>query len=351
VRHLRPGEQGVAPDIEIWDDPAAVRQGHDPQFGARHSRRHGSPHEEPRAPAPAEPLYPDYAKLIMIQYDSHKWLDHFFDIRGSLVREIIGRVSLCVAWSAAVVAFHNYVAPVGMPIQLHTLMGLALGLLLVFRTSSSYDRFWEGRKLWGGIVNETRNLVRSASVYIKGDPALVARLTRWTAAFPWATMHRLRGTEGLGPPINELPPAEAQEAINAQHPALAVARNMSDCLQEARERELISDIMLTSMDQNIQLLVDYLGSCERISKTPMPFAYAVHLRRALVLYCFTLPFAMVETFGWTTIVDVLIIAYTFFGIEEIGVEIESPFGDDANDLPLEDICETIHKNVYAQAGI
>ncbi|QQW36086.1 bestrophin family protein [Mycobacterium marinum] len=287
----------------------------------------------------------------MIEYDSHKWLDHFFDIRGSLVREISGRVSLCVAWSAAVVAFHNYVVPVGMPFQLHTLMGLALGLLLVFRTNSSYDRFWEGRKLWGGIVNETRNLVRSASVYIKGDPALVARLTRWTATFAWASMHSLRGTKGLGPQIAELPPAEAQEVIDAQHPPLAVAGNMSDCLREARERRLISDIMLTSMDQNIQLLVDYLGGCERIRKTPMPFAYAVHLRRALVLYCFTLPFAMVETFGWTTIVDVLIIAYTFFGIEEIAVEIESPFANDANDLPLEDICETIHKNVYAQAGI
>ena len=288
----------------------------------------------------------------MIDYDPHKWLSHFFDIRGSLVREIIGRVSLCVAWSAAVVAFHNYVAPVGMPIQLHTLMGLALGLLLVFRTSSSYDRFWEGRKLWGGIINETRNIVRSASTYITADAALVARLTRWTAAFPWAVMDSLRGTDFLRTQITELPPAKAQEAVDAQHPALAVAGNMSACLREARERDLISsDIMLTSMDQNIQLLVDYLGSCERIRKTPMPFAYAVHLRRALVLYCFTLPFAMVDTFGWTTIIDVLVIAYTFFGIEEIGVEIEDPFGYDANDLPLEGFCETIHKNIYAQAGI
>lgn len=287
----------------------------------------------------------------MIQYDAHKWLDHFFDIRGSLVREIIGRVSLCVAWSAAVVAFHRYVAPVGMPFQLHTLMGLALGLLLVFRTNSSYDRFWEGRKLWGGIVNETRNLVRSATVYMKDDPALVARLTRWTAVFPWTAVHSLRGTKGLGPQIAELPPDEAQEAVDAEHPALAVAGKMSDCLREARDRGLISDMILTSMDQNIQLLIDYLGGCERIRKTPMPFAYAVHLRRALVLYCFTLPFAMVETFGWTTIVDVLFIAYTFFGIEEIGVEIESPFGHDANDIPIEHISETIHKNVYAQAGI
>ena len=140
----------------------------------------------------------------MIQYDPHKWLDHFFDIRGSLVREIFGRVALCVAWSAGVVAVHKYVQPVGMPSLLHTLMGVAMGMLLVFRTSSSYDRFWEGRKLWGGIVNETRNLGRGAAVHLKDDPALLARLTRWTAAYAWAAMHSLRGTDGLGPQAHEL---------------------------------------------------------------------------------------------------------------------------------------------------
>jgi putative membrane protein len=287
----------------------------------------------------------------MIQYDPHKWLDHFFDIRGSLVREIGGRVALCVAWSAGVVAVHKYVQPVGMPSLLHTLMGLAMGMLLVFRTSSSYDRFWEGRKLWGGIVNETRNLIRGAAVHLKDDPALLARLTRWTAAFPWAAMHSLRGTDGLGPQAHELAADEAKDAIDAQHTAMAVAGVMTGCLREARDKGLVSDIVMAALDQNIQQLVDYLGGCERIRKTPMPFAYAVHLRRALVLYCFTLPFAMVETFGWTTVVDVLVLAYTFFGIEEIGVEIEGPFGHDDNDLPLEDICETIHKNLYAMAGI
>ena len=287
----------------------------------------------------------------MIQYDPHKWLDHFFDIRGSLVREIFVRVALCVAWSAGVVAFHKHVHDVSMPSLLHSLMGVALGMLLVFRTSSSYDRFWEGRKLWGGIVNETRNLIRGASVHLKDDPALLARLTRWTAAFPWAAMHSLRGTDGLGPQAHELPAAQAREAMDAQSTVLAVATNITRCLREARDKALISDIILASLDQNIQQLVDYIGGCERIRKTPMPFAYAVHLRRALVLYCFTLPFAMVETFGWTTVVDVLVLAYTFFGIEEIGVEIEGPFGDDDNDLPLEDICETIHKNLYALAGI
>lgn len=287
----------------------------------------------------------------MIHYDPHKWLDHFFDVRGSLVREIAWRVSLCVAWSIGVVAFHKHVFPVAMPSLLHTLMGVALGMLLVFRTSSSYDRFWEGRKLWGGIVNETRNLVRGAATQFGQDKELLARLTRWTAAFAWAAKNGLRGSEGLGPQQHELPERAAREAAAAQHPALAVSEEMTACLREARDKGLISDIVMMGLDQNIQLLVDYLGGCERIRKTPMPFAYAVHLRRALVLYCFTLPFAMVEAFGWTTVADVLILAYTFFGIEEIGVEIEGPFGHDDNDLPLEDICETIHKNIYALAGI
>jgi putative membrane protein len=101
------------------------------------------------------------------------------------------------------------------------------------------------------------------------------------------------------------------------------------------------------LDQNVQLLIDYLGGCERIHKTPLPFAYVVHLRRALILYCFTLPFALVESFGWGTILDTLLVAYVFFGIEEIGVEIENPFGQDDNDLPLERICATIEQNLQA----
>jgi ion channel-forming bestrophin family protein len=287
----------------------------------------------------------------LIQYDPHNWFDHFFDIHGSLVKEIGGRVLLCVAWSVVVVLIHRHVVAVGIPSLLHTLVGLALGLLLVFRTNASYDRFWEGRKLWGGIVNETRNLIRGAGAHLGSEPELLARLTRWTAVFPYAAMNTLRGLQGLGPLARELPEDEAEAAASAQHPALAVAARMTECLQIARRRGALSDILYAALDQNIQLLVDYLGSCERIRKTPLPFAYVVHLRRSLVLYCFSVPFALVETFGWTTVFDVLLLSYIFFGIEEIGVEIEGPFGYDPNDLPLEDICETIHKNLYALAGL
>lgn len=186
-----------------------------------------------------------------------------------------------------------------------------------------------------------------AHVHLKDEPELFRRLTLWTAAFPWAAMRTLRG-EPLDADLGRLlPPADVEYIAAAQHPALAVSIEMTACLAEARRRGAISGIVLTAMDRNIELLVDYLGGCERIRKTPLPFAYVVHLRRVLVLYCFTLPFALVETFGWATVLDVFLLTYTFFGIEEIGVEIEGPFGDDANDLPLEEFCEGIDANLLA----
>ena len=287
----------------------------------------------------------------MIYYDPHKWLDHFFDVRGTLVREIGARVGICVAWSVVVVAVHMSGWPLAIPSVLHSLVGVALGLLLVFRTNASYDRYWEGRRLWGGIVNECRNLIRGASVHLREDPELLRQLTGYTAMFPWAAMSVLRGESRLGPAAEQLPPAEAELLRSAQHPAMLIARQMTSCLDRARRNGLISDILHAMLDNNVHLLVGYLGGCERIRKTPLPFAYVVHLRRAMFLYCLTLPFAIVEGFGWAAIAAVLMVTYALFGIEEIGVEIEGPFGDDANDLPMQEICETIHSNVHALAGI
>lgn len=287
----------------------------------------------------------------MIDYDPHSWVDHFFDIKGSMVREILGRVAVCVVFSLFVVIAHERGLHVAIPSTLHSLVGVALGLLLVFRTNASYDRFWEGRKLWGGIVNETRNLARMGVVHFGEDRELVERLSRWTALFPHAVMRTLRGVKGVGREVPGLSEEELLRVEGAEHPAIAVATRLSECLQDARRRGHMTDIVQMTADQNVQQLIDYLGACERILKTPLPFAYVVHLRRALALYTFTLPFALVSTYGWGTVIDVLLVSYVFFGIEEIGVEIESPFGDDDNDLPLERICATIQKNVLAMGGV
>ncbi len=286
----------------------------------------------------------------MIQYDAHKWSDHLLDIKGSMVREIIGRVTLCVLWALLVCLVnhalrHDNNGPLGIPETAHGLIGGVLGLLLVFRTNASYDRFWEGRKLWGAMVNDCRNAARMSRTWLAADAQLVREITEWIAVYPWSVMHRLQGTKGLAPQTLDLDPADVAAVIAAPHPPLAVARHLSELFLKAKNTGLISDIQFVAIDANIQRLLDYLGGCERIQNTPMPFAYMVHLRRALIIYCFTLPFALIDKYGFASLIIVLIISYTMFGIEEIGVEIENPFGSDENDLPLERLCETISQNV------
>ena len=285
----------------------------------------------------------------MFKYEPSDWLSHLFDIKGSMFREIIYRVLLCVLWAAVVVFAQSVLKrhghSVAIPSQAHALIGTALGLLLVFRTNSSYDRFWEGRKLWGSMVNTCRNLARAGSVYLAADWQLATRLLQWTIAFPWATMGVLRAQHGLGPGEIELPELEREAVLESGHVPLAVACRLSATIAEARRRELISDFVQMTLDNNVQLLMDYVGACERIRNTPLPFAYVVHLRRAIIAYCFTLPFALVADFGWATVFATLLIAYTLYGIEEIGVEIEDPFGLDVNDLPLIRLCGMIEENV------
>lgn len=283
----------------------------------------------------------------MVEYDPHRWWSYFHYVKGSMVREIVARVMVCVLWSVGVTAFQFHVRSVAIPATVHTLAGLSLSLLLVFRTNSSYDRFWEGRKLWGGIVNETRNLARAAGVFLGANPALYTALLRWTAAFPFACASSLRGRASLGPLAKELPEDEVAQVLHSQHVPFAVARKMSALLDEGRREGRYPEYVQMQLDQNVQLLVDYIGGCERIRKTPIPFAYVMHLRRALLVYCYTLPFALVESFGGLTVLATFLVAYVFFGIEEIGVEIEDPFGHDDNDLPLDQICNTINGNLSA----
>jgi putative membrane protein len=264
----------------------------------------------------------------MIVYDKHRWSDHLLDVKGSMVREIMGRVAACVAWSGVVVGIDKAWTPLSISATPHSLVGVVLGLLLVFRTNSSYGRFWEGRRLWGGIVNESRNLTRAARLHLGAAPALAEEIGGWTVAFARATMHVLRDT-----PVDPGP--------------LAIANRITDGLAHARNQGAISDLVLIDLDQYVRRLVDNLGGCERIHRTPLPFVYMVHLRRALIAYCYTLPLALVKDFGWSTVVVTLIVAYLFFGIEEIGVEIEDPFSEDDNDLPLDRFCDTIEANVRA----
>lgn len=280
----------------------------------------------------------------MIEYDPHRWRSHFFDIRGSLVREIAYRVGMCALTAIAVsVAFH-YHEEVAIPDKPHGLVGPALALLLVFRTNTANDRYWEGRRIWGGIVNTSRNLRRKADALFKDEPALADRLREWTIAWFWAARTHLVDEKSLGPQP-ELSSEDQARALAAPHIPTFIASEMSNIIADARRRNLIGDIHQQMLDADIQALTDHVGACERIDSTPLPYAYAVHLRRALLIYCVTIPFALVHTFGEWTVVPSLIVSYILIGIEEIGTEVEAPFGRKHNDLPLDRLCQRLEANL------
>lgn len=286
----------------------------------------------------------------MIQYSQQRWLSHFFDVRGSMVREIAFRVGVCTFTAVVVAIAHHYHEDVAISDKPHQLVGPALALLLVFRTNNANDRYWEGRKLWGAIVNQARNLRRKAHALFPDDPATVARIVEWTIAWIWATRAHLVDEKSIGP-ASQLPAADQTRALAAQHVPVHVASQLAAIIADARRRGAISDIQQQMLDADVQGLIDHLGGCERIDSTPLPFAYAVHLRRALVLYCLTLPFAIVSIFGeWTVLVS-LIVSYVLIGIEEIGAEIEGPFGRRHNDLPLDDLCRRLEANLRAETNL
>jgi ion channel-forming bestrophin family protein len=280
----------------------------------------------------------------MIDYDPHTWRTTFLAVRGSRVRVISLRsffVSL-VALGLILIDFYVIKFEVPNAAVVHSMVGTSLGLLLVFRTNQAYDRWWEGRKLWGGMVNTCRNLARAASVHLAHDPERLRRVLKLTQAFPAASTCVLRGQPWI--PTDLV--ADDAAAISARnHSPTAICQRITHHLSVERKAGNLSEMVFTSLDQNNQLLVDIIGGCERIHKTPLPFAYVVHLRRALVMYCATLPLALLSSFGWWTLPITFAITYVMLGIEEIGVEIEDPFEGDDNDLPLEAITAGIQSSV------
>jgi len=220
--------------------------------------------------------------------------------------------------------------------------------LLVFRTNTAYERFWEGRKAWGNIINTTRNLTRHILVAIQEESPIdreekIAAL-HLLAAFAIATKLHLRG-ENLDELQGLVTSSQLTQLQTMNHPPLEIMFWLSRYLQETHKHQRLNTFQLNTMNELINILIDALGACERIQKTPIPLAYAIHLKQLLLIYCLSLPFQMVKDLTWLTAPVVALISFTLLGIEQIGIEIEDPFGRDPNDLPLDTICLNIRRNI------
>lgn len=223
-----------------------------------------------------------------------------------------------------------------------------LALLLVLRTNSGYERWWEARKLWGGIVNQSRNLAIAGMTYGPRDPEWRERFVRWTAAFSHVARRSLRGEREVSELLPLLRDAGAVERIaHAQHMPSFVARVLAGMLREAVEQGSLDRVAFLAVDRERAQLIDHVGGCERILKTPLPRIHTSKLRRFIVLYLLALPIAVVETWWFPGLVTVLV-AYPLLAIDQIAVELENPFSPrNLNHLPLDPICDTIQGNLLA----
>jgi putative membrane protein len=281
--------------------------------------------------------------------EKRRWLQLALQLKGSVVLSVLPRSLFCGLFGLVITVFHYYKFPVSLPFLASLIPNIVLGLLLVFRTNTAYDRYWEGRKCWGKIINSVRNLARRIWIVVEekgaGDRTEKLVALNLIVAFAVATKLHLR-QETINHEIEKLTSPEQFEKLKKMNnPPLEVAFWIGDYLQLQHQRDRINIHQLTAMHELLDALVDQLGGCERILKTPMPLAYAIHLKQLLLLYCLSLPFQMVGNLVWWTCPVVVLISFTLFGIEEIGIEIENPFGRDPNDLPLDAICETMLRNI------
>jgi putative membrane protein len=231
----------------------------------------------------------------------------------------------------------------------YELVGAALAVLLMLRTNTGYDRWYEGRKLWGGIVNQTRNLAQIALAYGPSDPEWRASFTRWVAAFPHACRHSLRGSRHVED-LRDLLGDEVDGLRAAQHLPLYVSQRLAELLRQAVDEDQLDRFAFIEAEKQRSLLIDHIGACERILKTPLAKALSVKIRRFLVLYLIALPIGIFDRAGVMTPLIVMLVAYPLLSLDQISVDLQNPFClRRLSHLPLDEICRNIQANVLALA--
>jgi ion channel-forming bestrophin family protein len=227
-------------------------------------------------------------------------------------------------------------------------VGGFLALLLVLRTNAGYERWWEARKLWGGIVNQSRNLAAKGLAYGPADAAWRDRFVRWCAAFPHAARLSLRSQRETEDLERLLGPEDAAKTVAASHLPSYVTTQIAHLLGEARQRGELDGYAFLETDRERAALIDHIGGCERILRTPLPRVHSIKLRRFILLYMLALPFAIGSSIWWATVPVIMLVAYPLFAIDRIGQELENPFSQERQShLPLDGICRLIEGNLMA----
>ena len=299
----------------------------------------------------------------MIVRDRPSGIRLFFAMRGSILGQIKWTLAANIALAVVVTLSHGRLFDYKLVVSAlpFSLIGLPLAIFLGFRNNACYDRYWEARKLWGDILLRGRSLARQVLTLIdapanadgEGIPAddERRRMIRRLVAFSHALKHQLRGSTDTTDEVGRwLEPGEAAQVATLSNKPSALMLRMGRDLQVCREQGRIDSVLTTSVDATLSGLTAAAAACERIKSSPLPFPYTLLLHRTAHLYCFLLPFGLVDSMGALTPVVVAIVAYTFFGLDAVGDEIEEPFGLRPNDLPLDAICRTLEIDMLQSLG-
>jgi len=217
--------------------------------------------------------------------------------------------------------------------------GLVLGTLLVFRNKEAYERWWEARKLWGQLVNDTRNLAIKVKAYVDATDEERREFTMLVSAFPYALRNHLRGDYDI-----TCIPGFEKSGMTVPHTPVYITDRVFEMIALWNREDRLNDA-LWPIDSHARALMDVCGACERIRSSPIPFSYRVLLRHGISLYLVFAPWSICLENGYLGIPVLAVVFYFLLGIEFIAEDVEEPFGRDRDDLPLDDLCGKIRASV------
>mgnify|MGYP003703857051 FL=1 len=270
-------------------------------------------------------------------------LKMLFVVQGSYFKRLIVPQVLLFIFSFLIYFYQTHIAtePVPLNPSVFAILGISLAIFHGFCNNAAYDRFWEGRKLWGTLVWLSRNIARQVLTLPNVSMAEKQAFIRHQIAFVHSLRQQLRGEDNTAN-LQRLLTVEEQQAVVGQNfIALRLTQIMGQMLANWQAEQKIDVWQWQSLDNTLGEIAHIQAGCERINNTPIPYAYFVLLHRTVYLYCFMLPFGLGNAIGWVTPFVVSFVGYTFMALNEIVDEISEPFGTGENELPLGMMCDTI----------
>lgn len=283
----------------------------------------------------------------MIRYNPKNWVKLIFALHKSDTLWILWKELIYIGIFTLMIAFFiiNYFPEnqtLEKLITLYSLIGFVISLLLVFRTNTAYDRWWEGRRKWGELVNETRNLAIKLSVLLDEEEDRDF-FKRMIPNFAFAMRDHLR----RGADLTHLDISDDERYVLHQknHVPAAITAMLYDRVRQLKNAKKLSEEEFLALDKNLNAFMDIIGACERIKNTPIPFSYSIFIKKFIFLYVTTLPLAFVTVFGYYSALVATFVFYVLVSMEVLAEEIEDPFGKDENDLPTDQLSKKIQENI------